>query len=316
VFRVVADPSASKSRVADPAPPAATHAPLPSVARAIVAEPNSAVAAEVLAYLEQWRIKAVHVKDGGETLLRTLRSRPELVIVGDRLPGIAGPELTEIFRRVSDLKGVRIIHVTSIDDPSCPTEFGADVTVQPDGLPEALGGALKRLDIGVPPKATAPRAAAPRQAKRPPADLPTAGRGQPETRQPRARSRPAPRQQAPERPVPPRREPRPRPAESPAPRASRASTPRASSGEGPPADPRVAEALRLARIIVSDIVLYNEDRFDRAVRDGNLMEALQNELTEGRALFQVRIPEEVRAQRDFLLEELESVAAKRSGNAA
>jgi predicted Zn finger-like uncharacterized protein len=114
VFRVVADPSASKSRVADPAPPAATHAPLPSVARAIVAEPNSAVAAEVLAYLEQWRIKAVHVKDGGETLLRTLRSRPELVIVGDRLPGIAGPELTEIFRRVSDLKGVRIIHVTSI----------------------------------------------------------------------------------------------------------------------------------------------------------------------------------------------------------
>jgi hypothetical protein len=46
------------------------------------------------------------------------------------------------------------------------------------------------------------------------------------------------------------------------------------------------------------------------------MEALQNELTEGRALFQVRIPEEVRAQRDFLLEELESVAAKRSGNAA
>jgi hypothetical protein len=64
---------------------------------------------------------------------------------------------------------------------------------------------------------------------------------------------------------------------------------------------------------VSDIVLYNEDRFDRAVREGNLAGALQTELGEGRALFKVRIPEEIRAQRDWLIEELESVAQKRSG---
>jgi hypothetical protein len=64
---------------------------------------------------------------------------------------------------------------------------------------------------------------------------------------------------------------------------------------------------------VSDIVLYNEDRFDRAVREGNLAGALQTELAEGRALFKVRIPEEIRAQRDWLIEELESVAQKRSG---
>ena len=85
----------------------------------------------------------------------------------------------------------------------------------------------------------------------------------------------------------------------------------ARSAPEPVADPRVAQAERLARIIVADIVLYNEDRFDRAVREGKLQEALKAELAEGSALFQARVPEDVRAQRDFVAEELERVSAKR-----
>jgi predicted Zn finger-like uncharacterized protein len=70
-------------------------------------------------------------------------------------------------------------------------------------------------------------------------------------------------------------------------------------------DPRVAAAERLARIIVSDIILYNQEKFQRAAADGSVAAALEAELMEASVLFRQRIPEEVRANRDFLVEELE-----------
>ena len=65
------------------------------------------------------------------------------------------------------------------------------------------------------------------------------------------------------------------------------------------------------RIIVSDIVLYNPEKFEAALRDGNPLEALDAELDEGRAHFRERIPERVRERRDFLGEELVRVARLR-----
>ena len=71
-----------------------------------------------------------------------------------------------------------------------------------------------------------------------------------------------------------------------------------------------AKAERLARIIVSDIVLYNEEKFAAAVRSGDL-ESLQGELAEGRALFRERIDAGVREERDYLADELARVARSR-----
>jgi hypothetical protein len=81
-----------------------------------------------------------------------------------------------------------------------------------------------------------------------------------------------------------------------------------------PVDPlgaEIAKAERLARIIVSDIVLYNEEKFDAAVRAGNVVEALDSEMEEARAHFCQRIDARVRESRDFLVEELVRVAQKR-----
>jgi hypothetical protein len=75
----------------------------------------------------------------------------------------------------------------------------------------------------------------------------------------------------------------------------------------------VAAAQRLARIIVADIILYNEEKFARAVEAGNLQEALRAELQEGMALFKQRIPAEVRAKCDFVREELERRTARVRG---
>jgi hypothetical protein len=72
-----------------------------------------------------------------------------------------------------------------------------------------------------------------------------------------------------------------------------------------------AEAERFARIVVSDIVLYNEAKFTAAVRGGNVVEAMSAELAEGRDLFRVRVDPRVRDERDFLAEEMLRVASTR-----
>jgi len=98
-------------------------------------------------------------------------------------------------------------------------------------------------------------------------------------------------------------------AAEPTPEAAPATAPTAAPAA--PKDPQIAAAERLARIIVSDIVLYNQEKFEAAAANGNVATALEAELAEASSLFKQRIPEEVRAKRDFLIEELER-RAKRS----
>ncbi len=87
----------------------------------------------------------------------------------------------------------------------------------------------------------------------------------------------------------------------------------APAAASPPAaaDPALTNALRLARIIVSDVVLYNEDKFAAAAATGTASKALEAELAEARAMFSARVPESVRGGRDLLVEELERRAAAR-----
>jgi predicted Zn finger-like uncharacterized protein len=117
-------------------------------------------------------------------------------------------------------------------------------------------------------------------------------------RAPRARG-----EAASSRPVAPRSRAEVPPAAAPAPAA-----PKADDGLGE----QRAKAERLARIIVSDIVLYNEEKFAAAVRAGRVVESLGPDLEEGRALFRDRIDERVRAEKDYLAEELLRVARTRS----
>ena len=62
----------------------------------------------------------------------------------------------------------------------------------------------------------------------------------------------------------------------------------------PPADSgERASAERLARIIVSDIVLYNAERFEAGIRQGEVLSAMSAELSEGRGLLAQRVGPEV-----------------------
>lgn len=59
------------------------------------------------------------------------------------------------------------------------------------------------------------------------------------------------------------------------------------------------EAQRLARLILSDIVIYNSNKADSGIRDGNFFEVLSSEINEGREYFESRIPEPLRRTRIF-----------------
>jgi len=70
-------------------------------------------------------------------------------------------------------------------------------------------------------------------------------------------------------------------------------------------------ASRLARLIVSDIALYNGDAFEEGLRRGDLAVRLKEDLDEGRLLFDLRVPEEIRKGRDFIAEALAEFARER-----
>jgi len=62
----------------------------------------------------------------------------------------------------------------------------------------------------------------------------------------------------------------------------------------------VVKARRLARIIVSDIALYNQDKVETGIAEGNFYQLLAPEIAEGRRLFAEKTSPELLAQEDLL----------------
>jgi predicted Zn finger-like uncharacterized protein len=79
------------------------------------------------------------------------------------------------------------------------------------------------------------------------------------------------------------------------------------------ADPEeIEKARRFARLIVSDIALYNQDIVAEGLRKGTFFELLQDDITEGRSLYDNRVPEAVRTTKDYYQEAFdEFIAAKK-----
>ncbi|QWV94181.1 zinc-ribbon domain-containing protein [Geomonas oryzisoli] len=71
------------------------------------------------------------------------------------------------------------------------------------------------------------------------------------------------------------------------------------------------KARRLARIIVSDIVLYNQAKVEQGVREGNFYEVLADDIREGEYLYQQRVSQQVRDTTSFLKDAFEELIAKK-----
>lgn len=226
-------------------------------------------------------LQPIVVHDGVEALLALQRCLASRALVDASIPRLTGTELCEFLKRNESLRGV---HLVVTGDTSTLAGFGAlraaglgpDAILEHADLPDAIGEALRPSFERRLHEDRNVELANARGADPLPETAVDAG------------AAPAVEQIAETF-----REP--------------------SAGAQAPASDEVARAERLARIVVSDIVLYNADRFDRAARGGDVLRELAGELDEGRALFRQRVPAEISATRDFLAEEMLRVARTRVG---
>ena len=61
----------------------------------------------------------------------------------------------------------------------------------------------------------------------------------------------------------------------------------------------VEKAKRFARIIVSDVALYNQEKVVRGIQNGTFYELLKNDILEGRKLYENRVPAAIRRNEDY-----------------
>ena len=74
-------------------------------------------------------------------------------------------------------------------------------------------------------------------------------------------------------------------------------------------DERREEARRFAKLLVSEIKLYNEKQVQAGRQQGNLYELLKEDIARSRQMYDERIPEDVRASSNFFYEELVRILA-------
>jgi CheY-like chemotaxis protein len=65
------------------------------------------------------------------------------------------------------------------------------------------------------------------------------------------------------------------------------------------------EARRLARLILSDIVIYHSDKVERGIRENNFFDVLKDEIDEGRQYYESRVPFRVRRDSEIYSETLQ-----------
>lgn len=76
------------------------------------------------------------------------------------------------------------------------------------------------------------------------------------------------------------------------------------------ADPEeIEKARRFARIIVSDIALYSQESVAEGIRNGTFYDLLRDDVAEGRAVYEKRVPAAIRATKDYLQEAFDDFIA-------
>jgi len=314
VFRVRAPPSVAPVSPAAPevrqvsTPAVQPVAPASAVAEVertvdrdrlvVVADPDVEAGKALIGALASWGLQPVLVHDGVEAILTIQRMLPRAVILDAALPKMFGFQICELMKRNESLRPIHVILVGSVHHPGRyrrpPNElYGADSYQEKPDLLERLPETLASFGLNL----TAPPAPVPSPAAVAAPPAPPAPQAQPS--QPPV---PAPPEPTPSAPVP--------APVAPAPIAETAS---AVEPNDDGLDGERANAERLARIIVSDIVLYHPEQFDAGLPSSELLTMLAGPIQEGRGFFLQRVDARVRDQKDYVMEELLRVIRQRGG---
>lgn len=320
-----------------PAPPRPVEPRSSGRLKVVVANESVAFCDAVQKILSTEPFDVVVCNDGKVALETVQQLRPEVLLLDVALPTMFGFEVCERVRQEPALAGVKIVLIAAIYDKtrykrSPNSLYGADDYIEKHHIPDALIPMIYRLASAGMPVAESPSeqelaaqeesreeirqvevaetsdaaaataediwaaAAAPEELS-----LAAAAAADAAALESLALSAAAP---APELPV----------AAEPPPAAAGSAA--ASAAPGTPAAPAQlseaeTKAKRLARIIVSDIVLYNQAKVEQGVRDGSFFDLLADDIREGERLYKQRVSQEVRDGSTFLADAFNEVIAKK-----
>ncbi len=253
--------------------------------------------------------------NGVEALKKATDLRPKGLVLDVGLPGVYGFELCERLKENPVTREIKIVLLSSVYDmrryKRTPVSlYGADDYIEKHHIPDYLPAKLRKLISSADFAGTAPSQAAPSHNDLPEMSRPPAREFEPsllnhETLSPAERN---PRETAPQRSMTARR-----------PHTDSLETaimPETISLDAPifqkeecdipgvdAEDPEAVEkARRFARIIVSDIALYNQELVIEGIKNGTFFELLKNDVEEGRELYEKRVPAVIRAKKNYYQE--------------
>jgi predicted Zn finger-like uncharacterized protein len=285
----------------------------------LVAHDSAVVRDSISLVVTEAGFEADVAADGHEALRRVSENRPKAIVLDVGLPGIYGFELCERLKGSQETSDIKIILLSSVYDMrrykrTPVTLYGADDYIEKHHIPDFLPAKLQKMIY--PDQYASVDATPPGHA---PGELPVTARPPAREFQPAALrledaaesganypnySDPASGSVEDMKEVPS------------AVTESTAITPESFSLDASifqkeecdiprvnEEDPEAVEkARRFARIIVSDIALYNQEAVAEGLKKGTFYELLRDDVAEGRELYENRVPAGIRAKKDYFQE--------------
>lgn len=317
-------PASSPVKAVSSARSVSSSAPL-----VLVAHDSDVVRAMISELLTSAGFSVDTAPEGVEALRKATENKPRGMVLDVGLPGIYGFELCERLKSNPATKSIKVVLLSSVYDKKrykrTPTNlYGADDYIEKHHIPDFLVNKLQKLIFPEQFPDEAPKVKDPGHI-----DLPEMSR--PPAREFESSLLSLERQAHSDRDVPepmPSRSvvPKARPADS---QESAALFPDTLSLDSSifqkeecdiprvdEADPKAVEkARRFARIIVSDIALYNQEAVIEGLRNGTFYELLKNDVEEGRDLYEGRVPAAIKGKRDYYQEAFDNfIAAAKKQN--
>ncbi len=260
--------------------------------RAVVAVDGEATRELIVDVIKQRGIEVAEASSGAAawTLIETLS--PGIILADVGLSEIFGFEIAERVRKSEIMKDAVVILVASLYDKTKykrepDTLYGADDYIERHVIEDEL---LDKIDRAM-QKRAAGQLGAPQVSTPPPQAETSAEPASPPSAPERAEGTRVP-------------EPRPVPLAAPEPKAA-----------AQPHDKEHEAAKRLARIIISDIALYNQKAVEEGVRTGILRDLLSADIAEGKKLYLERTPPFIVSSTDYYNEAIEEFIRKKLATA-
>lgn len=252
----------------------------------VVAHDGESVRVLIKELLDEAGYDTLTVSEGVEAIVAIEREKPFMVILDVALPRIYGFEICDRLKNSDESKDIKIILIASIYDKTRYKRepmslYGANDYIEKHHIQDCIVDKVRRL-AGLQDAPGVKSAVREEEFCSPPAseEMPVRMKQAEDMRKDEIRIAPTP-----------------------PPSAAQPTT---------SVDTQLVEAARrFARIIFSDIALYNQGAIEEGVRNGNLRSLLAAELKEGRDLYNGRVSEEVRTSMDYFEDELEKFIEKK-----